>query len=128
MKDQHKKHIDNQINSIKGKENAVKNQDYNANMELNPDVQEDVSTPKLVCRLSESDLPAKLQGRQIEFVKFLEACVEAEAISYQHHCCGFDWVVFNESEYRRICQEYGYSDSDFETEICKYPRRKHNND
>lgn len=113
----------------------MNNQDHDVNMnedsetdldsKSHPDMPEDVFTPKRVCRFNEPQLPNKHQEWRIEFLRFLEACVNARVISYSRYFGGFEWVVFNESEYRRICQEYGYSDSNFKTiERYEYPRRK----
>jgi hypothetical protein len=119
---------DKQIDPIKDTEDIMENQSYdskdkNANKdsktgldsESPQDWLNDAFTPKRVCRFNEPQLPAKHQEWRIKFLRFLETCVNARAISYSRYFGGFEWVVFDESKYSRICQEYGYSDKDFET-------------
>lgn len=118
----------------------MNNQDYDGNMTNNnedsepcPDSTGDGFLPQRVCQFNDTQLLAKHQDKyqewRMEFLGFLEACVNAGAISYWRSFGVFEWNVFHESKYSRICQEYGYSDTDFETvHRYEYSRGKQTND
>ena len=51
-------------------------------------------------------------------IDFLEACAQFRAVTYRRDGNGFCWCVDDKDAYCVCCEEFGYTDDDFEVHRC----------